>query len=115
MAQVNVSRLFSRIEEIRGNARAKLFVAANRLPVSPPILKEIEGQGLIGALSDRLPGEGILQGKGPILSRFLGASKGPPSKEPGSTPNSSTSSSSPPATEQKKKSDDLYSDAGIQI
>jgi len=111
LGQVDVTRVFSRIEEIRGNARAKIFEAANRLPVSPPILREIEGQGLIGALSDRLPEGGILQGKGPILSRFLGAGTGSPSKE--SAPNSSTSS--PPVTDQKKKSDDLYSDAGIQI
>ena len=71
MGQVDITRLFSRIEEIRGNARVKIFEAANRLPVSPPILKEIEGQGLIGALSDRLPEGGILQGKGPILSRLM--------------------------------------------
>jgi len=113
MGPLDVTRVITRIEEIRGNTRAKIFEAANRLPVSPPILKEIEGQGLIGALSDRLPGEGILQGKGPILARFLGAGTGSP--KPGSAPNLSTSSSSPPATEQKKKSDDLYSDASIQM
>jgi hypothetical protein len=113
MGPLDVTRVITRIEEIRGNTRAKIFEAANRLPVSPPILKEIEGQGLIGALSDRLPEGGILQGKGPILSRFLGAGAGSPSKEPGSAPNLSTSS--PLATEQKKKSDDLYSDASIQM
>lgn len=99
MGQVDVTRVFSRIEEIRRNTRVKIFEAANRLPVSPPILKEIEGQGLIGALSDRLSEGGILQGKGP---RFLGAGTGSLSKEPESAPNSS-------------KSDDLYSDSGIQM
>ena len=93
----------------------KIFQVADRLPVSPPIFKEIENQGLIGALSDRLPEGGILQGKGPLLSRLLGAGTGSLSKEPEPAPNSSTSSSPPPATEQKKKSDDLYSDSGIQI
>ena len=114
MGQVDVTRVFSRIEEIRGNARTKIFEVANRLPVSPPILREIEDQGLIGTLSDRLPEVGILQGKGPILSRFLGAGTGSPSK-PGSAPKANTSSSSPPATEQRKRSDNLYSDASIQI
>ena len=59
----------------------KIFEAANRLPVSPPILKEIEGQGLIGALSDRLPEGGILQGKGPILSRLMGPTPNTPLKK----------------------------------
>jgi hypothetical protein len=81
LGQVDVTRVFSRIEEIRGNARAKIFEVANRLPVSPPILREIEGQGLIGALSDRLPEGGILQGKGPILSRLMGPTPNTPLKK----------------------------------
>ena len=86
----------------------KIFEAANRLPVGPPILKEIEGQGLIGALSDRLPGGGILQGNGPILSRLMSQA-----------PNTPLKKEEKPDTKPEEKAhrtrDEAYSDSGIQI
>ena len=88
----------------------KIFEAANRLPVGPPILKEIEGQGLIGALSDRLPGGGILQGQGPILSRLM---------SPAPVPNTLLKKEEKPKTKSEEKPqrtrEELYSDFGIQI
>lgn len=111
MGPVDVTRVISRIEEIRGNTRAKIFEAANRLPVSIPILKEIEGQGLTGALSDRLPGGGILQGKGPILSRFLGPTPTEPKKEE----KSDMKSEEQTQQDKKRNREELYSDSGIQI
>lgn len=108
MDKVDVTLVISRIEEIRGNARAKIFEAANRFPVSPPILKEIEGQGLIGALSDRLPAGGILQGKGPILSRLMGPATNTPLKKE-EKPNTK-----PEEKAQRIREED-YSDSGVQI
>jgi len=110
LGQVDLSRVFSRIEEIRGSTRAKIFEATNKLPVSPPILKEIEGQGLIGALSDRLPGGGMLQGKGPIISRLMG---------PAPVPNTPLKKEEKPKTKSEEKPqrtrEEAYSDFGVQI
>lgn len=110
MGPVDVTQVISRIEEIRGNTRVKIFEAANRLPVSIPILKEIEGQGLIGALSDRLPGGGILQGRGPILSRFLGPA---PNTEPKKEEKPDMKSEE--QKDKKRNREELYSDSGVQI
>ena len=116
LGPVDLTRVVSRIEEIRANARAKIFEAANRLPVNPPIIKELEGHGVAGVLSDKLP-QGMLQGKGPIMSRLTAAPAA------SNTPNTllkrpeqtNTKSGETPTSEAKPKKEEHYSDSEIII